>query len=448
MALMFSPKKPGVLFPIILLIGFLALLLIRLNPFVFSWTGTIPVERIDWRPLSLVDIPINILVILPFGFGLAGSLTRAGWSRPAVARGTLLFGVLISIALESLQLFMPNRAPSLADVAANAIGLALGYALFRAWEAGWARAIDRAVTTRNLLGILTLYALFAALLTNHFYRVAELSNWAADYPLNIGREADGNRAWAGDIVDLYFLDRGVAEPEAAATLAGELPADVLARYDLSGRAPFIDAAGVLLPLAWQAGPTSLQTGTGVTVSAGEWLATGGPAAAFSVSGRAANAFTMGIRAVPALSHQFGPARIATISAGVHHRNILIGQQGDRLLIRLRTPMTGENGQRPQFIVPGVFSEPGSRTILVTFKHPMLRVYLDHEPASSALSLAPGFAFFAALAGRTQWLQDLTGNPYRYDLAYWLLVVGLPVLVIGELLRAKYVIRRWAKPDDR
>jgi VanZ family protein len=442
---MSSTKKAGVAFPITLLIGSLVLLFLRLNPFVFSWTGRIPVERIDWRPLSLVDIPINMLVILPFGFGLAGTLARAGWSRPAVARGTLILGVLISIILESMQLFMPNRAPSLADVAANAFGLAVGYALFRAWEDGWARTIDRTVTTANLLAIMFLYALFAALLTNYFYRAAELRNWVADYPLNIGSEADGSREWSGEIVDLYFLDRGMDEVEAAAALVGDLPADLLARYDLTGRAPFNDEIGVLPPLAWVAGPTSAQTGPGVIVGAGEWLATGRPVAAFSLSGRAANAFTIGIRAVPALPRQFGPARIASISPDVNHRNVMAGQQRDRLLIRLRTPMTGENGQRPQFIVPDVFTESGPRTIIVTYKHPMLQVYLEHQLEPNALSLAPGFAFFAALAGRTQWFQDLTGNPYRYDFGYWLLLVGLPGLVIGELLAAKYVVRKWGKP---
>jgi glycopeptide antibiotics resistance protein len=445
---MSSTKKAGVAFPITLLIGSLVLLYLRLNPFVFSWTGRIPVERIDWRPLSLVDIPINILVILPFGFGLAGTLARAGWSRPAVACGTLIFGVLISIVLESMQLFMLNRAPSLADVAANALGLALGYALFRAWEDGWARTIDRTVTTANLLAIVAFYALFAALLTNYFYRAAELRNWAADYPLNIGSEADGSRTWSGKILDLFFLDREMDEGEAAAALAGDLPADLLARYDLTGRAPFVDEAGVLPPLAWGAGPISAQTGTGVIVGAGEWLATGRPVAAFSLSGRAANAFTIGIRAVPAVPRQAGPARIASISSDVNYRNIMAGQHRDRLVIRLRTPMTGDNGQRPQFIVPDVFTESGPRTIIVTYNHPMLQVYLDQQPEPQALSLAPGFAFFAALAGRTQWFQDLTGHPYRYDLAYLLLLVGLPVLVVGELMGAKYVVRKWGKPGDR
>lgn len=45
--------------------------------------------------------------------------------------------------------------------------------------------------------------------------------------------------------------------------------------------------------------------------------------------------------------QGGPARIISFSSGPMSRNFTIGQDKDRLVIRLRTPATGENGTEPE-----------------------------------------------------------------------------------------------------
>ncbi|MHB1458152.1 MAG: LamG-like jellyroll fold domain-containing protein [Armatimonadota bacterium] len=46
-------------------------------------------------------------------------------------------------------------------------------------------------------------------------------------------------------------------------------------------------------------------------------------------------------------NQIGPARIISFSSGPMSRNFTIGQDKDRLVIRLRTPATGENGTEPE-----------------------------------------------------------------------------------------------------
>lgn len=45
--------------------------------------------------------------------------------------------------------------------------------------------------------------------------------------------------------------------------------------------------------------------------------------------------------------QEGPARIVTLSADPGQRNFTLGQDGDQLILRLRTPATGPNGANPQ-----------------------------------------------------------------------------------------------------
>ncbi len=50
---------------------------------------------------------------------------------------------------------------------------------------------------------------------------------------------------------------------------------------------------------------------------------------------------------PAHLKQDGPARIVSFSSDASHRNFTLGQSGDTLVLRLRTPQTGVNGTEPQ-----------------------------------------------------------------------------------------------------
>ena len=45
--------------------------------------------------------------------------------------------------------------------------------------------------------------------------------------------------------------------------------------------------------------------------------------------------------------QSGPARIVTFSRDASNRNFTLGQDGDKLIVRIRTPKTGANGAKPQ-----------------------------------------------------------------------------------------------------
>lgn len=438
-----SIRKPGIWFPVLLIAGLLFLIYIRLIPFQFVWSGRIPFERLTWEPLNILDAPINILFILPFAFGLAGTLTRAGWSSRAVWWGTITIGTLLGVVLEFTQLFSPERAPSLADVAADALGMAAGYGLFRAWQIGWANAIDQYVTRRNLLIGLGVYAAIIFGLTAYLYHVTGLSGWNRQYPLLIGNEATGDRQWSGEVDDLYFLDRALSPTEATAALGGSLPARPFAFYPLDGQAPYLDSQGNLPPLMWQGSRGIPTSESGVTVGPDDWLATDGPSGTLAERLEEAGTFTIGLFVATAAPIQKGPARIVSNSLDPLHRNVTLGQDQDSLAIRIRTPMSGEGGAPPQLLVPSVFSaETSPGHIIVTYDQPIVRAYTESQPGTTyALSLAPGIAFFSDIT-RT-YLQDveMTGNPYRFDIAYWSIFLGLATIVGGGLVLAKVLIRK-------
>lgn len=90
----------------------------------------------------------------------------------------------------------------------------------------------------------------------------------------------------------------------------------------------------------------------------------------------ANALTVAVSVSPADARQGGPARIVSSSAGPSHRNFTVGQEGDALVIRLRTTNTGLNASEAAIEVDGVFRAGERRRIVVAYGGSRTRVYVD------------------------------------------------------------------------
>jgi VanZ family protein len=71
------------------------------------------------------DVVSNVLGYMPLGFFLAVSALRTGRRRGAVSAAVLLAAVL-SLCMETLQIYLPARVPSNLDLVLNILGAALG----------------------------------------------------------------------------------------------------------------------------------------------------------------------------------------------------------------------------------------------------------------------------------------------------------------------------------
>ena len=71
------------------------------------------------------DVAINVLGYAPLGFLLALALLRTGWPRSAVPLAALA-GALLSLSMEFLQIYLPQRVPSNLDLVLNAGGTLAG----------------------------------------------------------------------------------------------------------------------------------------------------------------------------------------------------------------------------------------------------------------------------------------------------------------------------------
>jgi glycopeptide antibiotics resistance protein len=95
------------------------ILIITLSPYDFRKPDKI---RIFWI-LNFRDFITNIILFVPVGFLF--SMSRRSRKDPLLVK-TLIFGVLLSLLIESMQQFLPDRFPQVSDIITNGFGAWLG----------------------------------------------------------------------------------------------------------------------------------------------------------------------------------------------------------------------------------------------------------------------------------------------------------------------------------
>ncbi len=102
---------------------------------------------------GLADALLNLMLFLPLGSALA-FYGLSGY-RP------YLFAALLSSCIESAQIFLPGRDPSLGDVLFNTLGAGIGFVVVRSvgW---WLRPKARDATRLSLAATIAAVGLFAA----------------------------------------------------------------------------------------------------------------------------------------------------------------------------------------------------------------------------------------------------------------------------------------------
>ncbi|MCK6538432.1 MAG: VanZ family protein [Anaerolineales bacterium] len=114
----------------------LIILLLTLNPFYLALPG----EVVFTFQSDLNNLVSNLLLFLPVGFF---------YRLATKQRGAFLVGGVVSLGIETLQLFIPARTPSVVDVLANTAGAGLGAFLHDFISA-------RIVISRGMIGRLRL----------------------------------------------------------------------------------------------------------------------------------------------------------------------------------------------------------------------------------------------------------------------------------------------------
>lgn len=370
----------------------LIVLVATLYPFNFSHIQLLSLSAIiaNFNHSSAFQDQVNnILLFIPLGFSFTNLLSKS--SRKIISKLLLavLFSFSLSLTVEILQIFLPSRSPTPADLLNNTIGGIFGFICFYIWNKKTLSTTvarletSRASQSRKQIVCFFIAYLFLALLISFLWQGGtNLSNWDSNYRLSIGNEVMGNRPWQGYVSEIYIADRAISTNEASQGLSDAsyfnlLGNSLVAHYQLNGQCCYQDKTGNQPELLWRGKPVTVPERQGVFVSANHWLRTSAPVTTLSQRISQTSEFTISTAIATTKIDQKGPARIISIADSSLRRNLTLGQQGHSLDLRLRTPLTGENGSDINLNIPNIFTDNYLHHIIITYARGNIQVYVDN-----------------------------------------------------------------------
>lgn len=365
------------------------------------------------RPNDIGDVIANIFLFMPFGFGIGclASKTKLTQKNAAIAAIIASFG--LTFAVEFLQIFLPTRNPSHVDLITNTLGGIIGFYGFQ-WGGIYflycLQAIIKLITHSRfrpiLMAIAIAYVFFIFSFTAKLQSKIELwkpSIWDVNFPLAVGNEFTGDRPWRGEISHLCIGDRAASETEISLLLNSQdscqaIASSLVAAYDFRQTPNYSDSTHTLPDLEWHQPNSTGRSTNGVEFTSENWLQTRN-INVLNEKIKDSSQFTFSFIIATKDFNQNGPARIISISPDIYNRNITIGQWQNNLSIRLRNPLAGANGTRPELIVSNVFNNTKPHHLIITYNGNVLSVYIDTIENQKKIELNAENAFFWSIVPR-------------------------------------------------
>ncbi|WP_019505312.1 VanZ family protein [Pleurocapsa sp. PCC 7319] len=381
---------------------------------IFPFNFTVP-ESLSWQSVfkqfywatNIKDYIRNILLFIPLGIGLAGTISIKKFNYYQIIIITLFISAILSTNIELIQILLPSRFSSMSDIICNSLGGALGGILY-CWRSDiihFIYAILRGDTTQiNLKQLAIVIASYCLVITLSIWFLKiniNLSNWDDDYYLAIGSEVTGKTAWKGYMTSLYICDRSLDNQEVIQafeqthTFFSQLPSLVTSLVFLDEQEKYSDNTQQLPDLVWQSELTLPQTNyvsnslansddldyqihhnKTVSFKREKSLKTEFPAFSLNKKLKQSNEFSLSLTAASNRLKQVGPARIISLAESISERNLMIGQEKRNLTFRVRTPTTGDTAAQPEFIIPNIFDDYNLHQILITYTQGKLTFYID------------------------------------------------------------------------
>jgi glycopeptide antibiotics resistance protein len=463
---------------LLLIASVCGIVVVTLSPFQFALPADSSLRAIlsDFHHVSdIKDYWLNIVLFIPFGFGLTWLISRHRLSRALLLIITLVFSIGLSCAVELTQSFLPARISNLTDIVTNTLGGVVGSVLYLWWPpifsftAAILQINGKKLTASSLLVAFTSYfslittAILVLLISNN------LSNWNDNFSLSIGNEATGNRPWQGSVRSIYMSDQALPNNSIAQafsdnnTFFSKLPNLVVSvafdtqnqlQENFDFQVPPLQWQGLSATTAAQRSPRGLPEkaditnnekppgSLGVFVSGERWLKSKGAISIINQRLRKSNEFSLSAIIATDLLQKNGLARIFSISANPLYRNLTLGQNGHDLSLRLRTPITGENAGEPEFIIPNVFQDLNWHQILITFANSNLNFYIDKPQNKSTFTFEPAVTFptYSPMGFRNRLINLQDFNLLKYQIIFYTLVL-VPLGFLGGLLLLRLKIEQ-------
>src|ERR1700723_824984 len=423
----------------ILLLATAGILFLTLYPFRFDFHAAVPGGGSPFllgRSLKagrLLDVVLNVLLFVPFGFGLAAKLRERGKSRAFTLALALVAGAFFSYCIEFFQIYIPPRDSGWEDVFTNGSGSVVGFVLY---ELLGKRVLDWMSNSESWLGsLLTLRRSFVVLLiyftlwfaaAYRFQKNTRLSDWRSDALLVVGNDASGKFPWKGTVNAVQIWDLALRS-EVAQQLSAGLAADaanpgMLVDYDFSAEPPFRNQRQISSELAW-APRAPITSDSGLLVLDGaSWLTTGVVVPDLIANLPKTNQFSVRVQCTPA---QVGGSegRIISISQPSGFADLTLHQVDANLVLWFRNPLSASHAILA-WSFPGVFTVGRTRDILYTYDGSNLSLFIDGKEEPLTYRLGPGTALAKSVR------RAKPGELEGYNYIYYILVFCLPGTILG------------------
>ncbi len=415
----------------VLLLSLAGIFFLTLYPFRFvdqnSARFLFPFSLNGWgKGMDLLDIFLNILLFIPFGFGLGEKLRERGRSKVATFAIVYAAGALLSYGVEFIQVYIPMRDSGWGDIITNSSGAAIGALLFESqlgagiidWFSTRERALDSWLSLAKIGVLVSLYVGFWCILAGPLQKQTKLADWSPDTFLAVGNSASLRPvpAWKGRVLELDIWNHPVSAElarEITSQQEGTHPSlDSMVAYSFSGAAPFGDARHFLPNLAWASEPPSSQLSDGATLGP-SWLISAGPVPTLVSSVETTGQFALRLVCEPTGSGD-ADGRILSLSAPSGSVNMELRQDGSALAFWFRNPFSARRA-RMSWIVPQVFAAHQPRNLLLSFDGFKLSLYVDGRDYGYPYELGPGVALARYI--RRVKAVELTG----YDDIYYAII---------------------------
>ncbi len=423
----------------ILFLSLLGIIYLTLFPFRLDFAPTIVLHRYPFllgtseKHVHFLDIFLNVLLFVPFGFGLSARPRKRGGSRWTSLLRALAVGACASYLVELLQFYIPARDSGWGDVFSNTTGSVVGFFLFELCGRAildelskWEDAFEGWLSPARTALLLAAYFAVCFGISARLQSETRLSDWDPKCILSVGNDASGQNPWKGQILRLQIWNRALPD-QAIRGLAGresanDVSAGLLGSYDFTGAPPYRDQENNLPALAWTPEQPEFLDARAPEWDAKSWLSTNIPVENLTREIQKSNQFTVQIVCAPA-EIEDGKGRIIAFSQSAGNVNFLLRQQGQFLVFRLRNPLSARRSLLAWY-VPGVFESGKVRDIVASYDGSDAFIYLDGNRVPQTYRLSPG----ASLVQRFIFIE--TGALEGYIIVYETLIFLPAGVLIG------------------
>jgi glycopeptide antibiotics resistance protein len=412
----------------ILTLSAAGILFLTLYPFRFSLHAS---PQLNGSPFLLVSgvkssgplaAFLNMLLFVPFGFGLSLKLREKGKSGIVILLLTTVAGALLSYCIEFAQIYIPTRDSGWEDIFTNSTGATVGYFIFALVGGPILNSLseienhfEQFLTVRRAFLLVLLYFAIWLVVSVPLQAESRLSNWIRDSQFVIGNDATGHldRVWTGDVSLVQLWSRALPPNLASEITAGRADAEAesnsLATYLLSGGRSFEDKKGFLPALAWTPSVPDIRDDGALNLNGKSWLASRQDVSNLIQAFQNANSFSIRVVCTPT-EIEGSDGRIISISNHDGLANLSLWQRDANLVFWFRNSLSVRRDQLP-LNIPEVFTQQRSRDILVSYDGSNLVVHIDGKRDPRRYEFTPGVPLAEII--RHIRVNELEGYTYIY-----------------------------------